>query len=315
MTTNEIAVQQHSAEIVPGPAALGRLMEQADAMSAALKLGSAIAGTDLAPKDYKGKPENAAIAILYGAELGLSAIQSVQQIFVVQGRPAIYARTMVALVMRHGYRVRTESSTDESVTVVGTAPDGTTETSTWTFERAKKAGYTTNKKYETDPQAMLYAKATSEVCRKLAPDVLLGIPHSREELELEPAPVRVESQRVTAADLIGEPAAVAPTPTESGSKVGDEAKPARAERKVTKDQLTRLWTLMSKLHMSDKESSLAWISDIVKRPEGDDLKSTKDLTTSEIQKVFAELEEAIAAEESAPSAEPEQGTLTAEAGQ
>ena len=309
MTTNEIAVQQHSAEIVPGPAALGRLMEQADAMSAALKLGSAIAGTDLAPKDYKGKPENAAIAILYGAELGLSAIQSVQQIFVVQGRPAIYARTMVALVMRHGYRVRTESSTDESVTVVGTAPDGTTETSTWTFERAKKAGYTTNKKYETDPQAMLYAKATSEVCRKLAPDVLLGIPHSREELELESAPVRVESQRVTAADLIGEPAAAEP----AAEAVAQPA-PA-AERKATKPQLTRLHTLLTKLQMTDRDSALAWIADVIGRPEGAELESSKDLTANEIQTVFTALEAAIEAQESAPAAEPEQATLTAEADQ
>ncbi|NKS14651.1 hypothetical protein GS580_27720 [Rhodococcus hoagii] len=59
----------------------------------------------------------------------------------------------------------------------------------------EEGGYTSNKKYDTDPQAMLYAKAATEVARKIAPDVLLGIAHSREELELD-APVLATSERV-----------------------------------------------------------------------------------------------------------------------
>ena len=152
--------------------------------------------SELVPVTYRGKPNNGAAAILYGAELGLNPIQSLQQIFVVHGSPAIYARTMVALVKAKAYKIWTESSTDDSVTVTGQAPDGTTETSTWDIPRAEKAGYTSNKKYQTDPQAMLYAKAATEVCRKIAPEVLLGIDRSREELELEPQPVHVKSERV-----------------------------------------------------------------------------------------------------------------------
>ena len=71
------------------------------------------------------------------------------------------------------------------MTVTANAPDGATETSTWTIDRAKKAGYTTNKKYATDPQAMLFAKATAEVCRKIAPHILLGIQYSYEELQID----------------------------------------------------------------------------------------------------------------------------------
>lgn len=162
------------------------LMKQAEAMSAAHKLATVLCNTAMVPATFRGKPDDGAAAILYGAEVGLKPQQALQQVFVVHGQPAIYARTMAALLKAKGYKFSTVESTDESVTVHGVSPRGEEETSTWTIQRAKTAGYTSNKKYQTDPQAMLYAKALSEVARKLAPDVLLGIKYTAEDLELEP---------------------------------------------------------------------------------------------------------------------------------
>lgn len=162
------------------------LMKQAEAMSAAHKLATVLCNTSMVPATFRGKPDDAAAAILYGAEVGLKPQQALQQVFVVHGQPAIYARTMAALLKAKGYKFSTVESTDESVTVEGVSPRGEHESSTWTIQRAKTAGYTSNKKYQTDPQAMLYAKAVSEVARKLAPDVLLGIKYTAEDLELEP---------------------------------------------------------------------------------------------------------------------------------
>lgn len=169
------------------------LMRQADAMSAAHKLSSVLCNTAMVPKAFRGKPDDGAAAILYGAEIGLQAQQALQQVFVIHGQPAIYARTMVALLKAKGFRFETTDVSDQSVTVTGTSPRGETETSTWTIERAKKAGYTSNAKYQSDPQAMLYAKAASEVSRRLAPDVLLGIRYTAEDLELEP--VKMQATR------------------------------------------------------------------------------------------------------------------------
>lgn len=170
------------------------LMRQAEAMSAAHKLATVLCNTQMVPATFRGKPDDGAAAILYGAEVGLKPQQALQQVFVVHGQPAIYARTMVALLKAKGYRFSTVESTDEAVTVEGTSPRGETETATWTIDRAKKAGYLQNAKYKTDPQAMLYAKAASEVCRKLAPDVLLGIRYTAEDLELEP--IKAPSERL-----------------------------------------------------------------------------------------------------------------------
>lgn len=174
---------------------LDLLVRQAQAMDAAHKLATALCNTSMVPKAFRGKPDDGAAAILYGAELGLKPQQALQQVFVVNGQPAIYARTMAGLLKAKGYRFETIEDTPTQVIVQGTSPRGEVETSTWTIERATSAGYTKNALYKSDPQAMLYAKALSEVCRKLAPDVLLGIRYTAEDLQLEP--VRMKARRTS----------------------------------------------------------------------------------------------------------------------
>ena len=181
MTNNqEIAIPESTDE------GLELLEKQARAMGNAHKLATVLCNTAMVPATFRGKPDDGAAAILYGAELGLKPQQALQQVFVIHGQPAIYARTMAGLLKAKGYRFQTVEDTPQAVTVHGVSPRGEEETSTWTIERAKTAGYTGNKKYQSDPQAMLYAKALSEVCRKLAPDVLLGIKYTAEDLQLEP---------------------------------------------------------------------------------------------------------------------------------
>lgn len=223
------------------------LQKQAQAMEDAYRMGELLSKTQIVPKTYQGKPADAAAAILYGAELGLKPQQALQQVFVVHGQPAIYARTMAALLKSKGYTFTTVESTDERVTVTGRSPRGEEETSTWTIERAQRAGYAPKKddkggfikgsngkilgnmKYITDPQAMNYAKALSEVCRKLAPDVLLGIRYTAEDLELEPVHMEAQrtdrpSSRETLDKALGaQPAPEQPREIEAKTDAGDVA--------------------------------------------------------------------------------------------
>jgi hypothetical protein len=53
--------------------------------------------SDFAPKDFRGKPESCLLAIQHGAELGLSPMQSLQSIAVVNGRPSVYGDTALAV--------------------------------------------------------------------------------------------------------------------------------------------------------------------------------------------------------------------------
>lgn len=175
--------------------ALDNLQQQVAAMDAASRLAGALCATEMVPKQYRGKPDDGAAAILYGAELGMNATQALQNVMVINGKPGVEARTMVALLAKQGYLVETVESSDTSVTVRGTAPNGHAETSTWTIDRAAQAGYTSNALYKKIPQQMLYAKAATEVCRKIAPHVLMGIAYSTEELRLEGA-VKATAKRV-----------------------------------------------------------------------------------------------------------------------
>lgn len=60
-----------------------------------------ISRSDLAPKDYKGKPENVAVAIAMGMELGVSPMQAIQGIAVINGRPSVWGDLMMALCRAH----------------------------------------------------------------------------------------------------------------------------------------------------------------------------------------------------------------------
>jgi hypothetical protein len=123
------------------------------------------------PKDFRGKPEDATAAIMLGDELGLSPHVALRSVYVIHGTPSIYARTMVALAQpSHGHDVWTEESSESrGHRLRAAARARSTSSVVWTIDRARKAGYTNNKKYESDPQAMLYAKAAGEVCQEDRP--------------------------------------------------------------------------------------------------------------------------------------------------
>lgn len=205
--------------------ALSALETEARVVSAAVPVVRAVIEGGLAPASYyqtkQGpKPLEQAVsegvaAVVYGASLGYGAVQSLNNVFVVHGTPAIYARSAVALVLQHGHEVWTESESPVEVVVCGRRKGSTTvERAVWSIERAKQAGYTSNKKYQTDPQAMLYAKAAMQVCRRIAPDVLSGIAYSAEEMQLEQPPVQATATRVSTRGAAGLRAALEAAPVE-----------------------------------------------------------------------------------------------------
>lgn len=193
-----------------------QLAEWAAELGAAHQLGTALCKTAFVPKDFMGKPEAAAAAILAGKSLGLDPMNALSNIFVVHGRPALYARTMTALVMAQGHEViRTEASPERVTVSARRKGQQQWQDFVWTIGRAKTAGYTSNSKYQSDPIAMLTAKAQAEACRTIAPDVLAGMPYSAEEMELE--------------DL-GEQSAAKPVEAPKTTKITRKPKAQTAER-------------------------------------------------------------------------------------
>lgn len=156
-----------------------------NSLLAAKAVADKLIATAFVPASWRKEkvtPADLAVAIVKGAALGMDPITAANSLYVVRGKPAMYAETMAALVKNAGYDIWAEETSDESATVcVRRKGSDIVHSATWTIERARKAGYLSNEKYATNPQQMLYARALSEACKRGAPEVLAGLSSVEEE--------------------------------------------------------------------------------------------------------------------------------------
>lgn len=254
---NEIAnVENTGLERVmePTTGSLQRLEAEAMAMDKAFRMAKSLSATEMVPEHFQQARHgesaawNLAAAILYGAELGLSAVQSAQNIFVVKGKPAVYARTMAAQVRRAGYRIEEVEADDQHVIWRGER-DGAWASTEWTMERAEAAGYTRNEKYRTNPQEMLRAKCIAEICRIQYQDVLLGMAYTVEELQLDSVSVqRVVKRESRGAAALREIVKAAETSEEEHPASENETDVVRA----TKAQVEKIRRLYAAQDVKDQ---------------------------------------------------------------
>jgi hypothetical protein len=228
----------------------GRLVAWAEAARAAHQLAQSLTRTTIVPEPFRIKPgmspadaelivSNTTAALLMGDELGLRPLGSLRALYVIKGQVGMYARAKVALVKAQGHSIWTEAETDSSVTVAGHRagePDHV-ERSTWTYQRAERAGFVRRgrngelSQYETQPRAMLYARAASDVANRIAPDALMGIPEDADEPTGAPAvqasgTVQRQPRRVTELPLppVVDPA---PLPDHPGERGDNGAEPTQ----------------------------------------------------------------------------------------
>jgi len=65
----------------------------------AFRFAKMVAASEFAPKDFRNKPESCLLAIQHGSEVGLSPMQSLQSIAVINGRPSVWGDAALALVL------------------------------------------------------------------------------------------------------------------------------------------------------------------------------------------------------------------------
>lgn len=189
----------------------------------AYRLSQALALAGLMPTALRGKPSDVLAILLYGQDLGLSPMQAVSGIYVVEGRPSLAAQTWLALVRKAGHRVEViEHSGDACTVKVVRGDTGESHTATFTLADAVQAGrvqiregkpYARSDKgkalpWELHTKQMLLARAVSMCCRFIAPEVAFGfmVPDEVEEIaERE----QVEASRVDATPEPAKPADVA----------------------------------------------------------------------------------------------------------
>lgn len=254
-------------------------------------LAGKIAATNFVPKALRGKPAEVAACILTGRELGIGPMESLQKVFVVDGKPTMSAELMRSLVLRAGHEITYAALTDNKVTVAGRrkGSDKWTEV-TWTLEDAKRIGLAGKETWKKHPRQMLAARATSELCRLLFPDALGGVtltPDEVEENEPSPATVTVSRSRKPALEPtpVPEPAALE-VDTDTGEIIDAELVEPNTEP-ISQSQQAKMRVLLQAVGLTDRDAILQYVSSIT----GREVASSKDLTKDEASQVIDALDE------------------------
>jgi hypothetical protein len=155
-----------------------------------LALAHELAVSQMLPKQYQKNPSNLLWAIQYAEALQVHPMAAINGIHVIEGKPTASAQLIGGLVRRAGHVMRVkfdrQSMTATAVIIRVDDPDFTFE-SVWTMDRAKAANLTNKSVWKQYPDAMLKARAITEVARDACPEALFGVIYTPEELGAEVA--------------------------------------------------------------------------------------------------------------------------------
>lgn len=300
--------------------AAGNLVQWAEAAEAAFRLADSIVRTNVCPPAFRGKPQEATAVILLGAELGLSPITSLRAMYDIRGQLGMYVRAQVALVQAHGHRIWTENETPDAVTVAGhrAGDPEHVERVTWSIARARQAGFIRRgarnepSQYETQPITMLWARAAGDVARRIAADVLAGIPEVDEpaadasqpgdasttstttprviQRAPLPAPPTAQDDPARASESPGDahagPTDNVPPPVELDDDNEPDEPNDDAEPTLSRGQLQRLQVVFVQAGIRGPDARHAYLTKFLGRP----IESTNDLTVTEASAAIDDLE-------------------------
>lgn len=150
----------------------------------AMRFAELIAASDLAPKDYRGKPANVIVAVQMGANVGLDPMQAIQNISVINGRASLWGDAMLAVCTMHrawrGIEETYDRSTGVSKCVVRRANCVPVER-TFSVDDAKVAClWGKSGPWTSYPKRMLQMRARGFALRDSFPDALRGLSSAEE---------------------------------------------------------------------------------------------------------------------------------------
>jgi hypothetical protein len=165
-----------------------QLMPSGDTIRTQIELAKTLASAQLLPRQYQGNPANLLWAIQYAESLGVHPMTAVTGIHVIEGKPTASAQLIGGLVRRAGHKLRVtfdRQAMRATAQIIRADDPGHTFESVWDLERAKAANLTGKAVWKSYPDAMLKARAITEVARDAAPEALHGVIYTAEELGAE----------------------------------------------------------------------------------------------------------------------------------
>lgn len=305
------------------------LVTWAQEADAAYALAERMVDTAFCPQQFRGKPVEAAAAVLAGAEVGLSPLAALRSFDIIQGVAAPRALTLRAIAQANGAQFQTTEESERKVVMRARRLGGEWETVTWTIERATKLGLHTKDNWKKQPQAMLVARATAELARRVAADAILGLGFAAEEVDVEESPngkrTVARKPKIEPADPTSgwdEPKALAPgrdtvlravadvdLPPLPEEAVGQAPEPVqtsapeptitRPPGSITQPQMRMMMALLKQAGLSEREDRLDYCQTVI----GRQVESSADLTKGEAQQIL----DCLVALTDAASDDPEPG--------
>lgn len=193
-----VRTEEQPQQKAPVPFGRGKGLDPQD-LDGAWRCAQLVARSGLAPKGME-RPEAILVAAAMGAEIGLSFMQSLQNIAVVNGRPAVWGDALLALVEGTGELAHYEETFEGEpyrddfaavVRAVRRRPNGTERRTEERFSvaDAKRAGlWGKAGPWQQYPKRMLRYRARGFALRDLFPDVLKGVRAAEEVMDI-PEPV------------------------------------------------------------------------------------------------------------------------------
>ena len=256
------------------------------------------------PKDYRNHPEDVLLAVQLGSEVGLRPLQALQNISIINGRPAIWGDALPGLCKASSVYedliefFEREEDPDFLVAVCTAKRHGSTPvTARFSVMDAKRAGlWTKPGPWQTYPRRMLQMRARSFALRDCFPDVLKGLISVEEALDL-PAP-RDRSPlapTIDAAPELPRPAPIvsppADTPTEAPGTPPAAEPPPEPPADTTRDAVYRLQTKQGITTFRTREEWLTCWAKIVRGCKAanalDKLQAARDTNAASIAAVAA----------------------------
>lgn len=210
----------------------------------ALTFSQYLADSDMVPKDFKGKPGNCLIAMQWGAELGLKALQALQSLAVINGRPTLWGDAVIALARSSPVCEYVIEEDDGHTAVCKVKRRGEPEQSrAFSVDDARAAGlHGKQGPWATYPKRMRQMRARAFALRDVFPDVLRGLSIAEEVMDFQPIAQASVERSIGAAEIVT-PALLPPYPAESFDKnLGAWRKLIESGKKTADDVIATVQT-------------------------------------------------------------------------
>jgi len=214
-----------------------------------------LSDSELVPKDYRGKPGNVLVAMQMGAELGLSPMQAIQNIAVINGRPSVWGDALLAIVQAHpDFEDIIEEPFGSGYQCTIKRKGRTPTVRSFTAEEAKRAGLAGKAgPWSTYPDRMMQMRARGFAIRDAFADALRGLISAEEALDY-PTADRVPPP----SPVIAEAVPTSPKQDPHTTPIADDKSQAREESTADADnELRGLHDILDQVLWAVKDSGCA----------------------------------------------------------